>query len=270
MDINELRAEVLRRQQAAQRKVARLRRKGVDVAGTKYDVRREPTNIGRYNSRQLQNYLGQLNEFTSRRNAFVPGDEGKPIPASQWRAYKRTEKAYKALVEQHYDTVKDTFIPAAGRSVEGFDKKMRRKREPGKGGVPRPLEAISDLESFQVVDEKKLERLQKRLEGKLKAEYLPSQLKAQRKKMRIAVAEFGDSELSKMAKDLTDYQFDILWNYTDAPRDLFAGYHFLQLLSTGKADEAQAAIHEDASEETRQWIEWAATLEPRQNRKNRR
>ena len=270
MDINELRAEVRRRQQAAQRKVARLRRKGVEVAGTPFDVRRDPTNISRYNSRQLQSYLGQLNEFTSRRNAFVPGNEGTPIRAGNWRAYKRAEKAYLDTVAKHYEGVKNTFIPAAGKTVQGFDASMRRKREAGKGGVPRPLEAIAELQSFEVMDEKKLARLQRRLESKTKADYLPFELKRQRRTMLGAVAEFGDPELTAMAKGLTDDQLDTLWNYTDAPRDLFAGYHFLQLLSTGKADEAQANIHEDSSFETRKWLEWASNLPSRQDRKNRR
>lgn len=270
MDINELRAEVKRRQQAAQRKVARLRRKGVNVAGTPFDVRRDVGNISRYNSRQLQSYLSQLNEFVHRRNAFVPGVEGTPLPASKWRAYKRAEKAYIEKVNQHYAGVKDTFIPAAGKTVQGFDETMRRKRTAGKGGVPRPFEAISELQSFEVMDEKKLVRLQKRLETKVQSNYLPAELRRQRKTMLGAVAEFGNPELTQLAKKLTDDQLDTLWNYTDAPRDLFAGYHFLQLLSTGKADEAQANIHEDSSFETRQWLEWAAQLPPRSNRKNRK
>jgi len=270
MDINELRNEVRRRQQAAQRKVARLRRNGVDIAGTPFDVRRDPTNISRYNSRQLQSYLGQLNEFTSRRNAFVGGVEGRPIPRQKWNAYKRVERAYQEAANAHYEQVKDTFIPTAGKTVQGFDETMRRKRERGKGGVPRPLERFAALQPFEVMDEKKLERLQRGLESKLQQNYLPRELKRQRRQMVTAVSEFGDPELNQLAKSLTDEQLDTLWNYTDAPRDLFAGYHFMQLLSTGKADEAQANIHEDASYETRQWLEWASNLPPRQNGKNRR
>ena len=270
MDINELRDEVARRQQAANRKVQRLNRKGVSLSGTTFDVRREPSNIGRYTRKQLSTYLNQLNSFVDRRNAFVSGVEGVPIRKASWDAYKRTERAYLKRVEQHYSGVKDTFIPAAGKTVQGFDKTMRRTRTPGMGGVPRPLEALPELQPFEVMDEKKLARLQRRLEGKLDKGFLPKELKKQRRQMNRAVAEFGDPELVKLAKGLSDTQLDTLWNYTDAPRDLFAGYHFMQLLSANKADEAQASIHEDSAAETRQWLEWAATLEPRQNRKNRR
>lgn len=270
MDINELRDEVRRRQQAAQRKVSRLRRKGVDIAGTAFDVRRDPSNIGRYNTKQLRSYLGQLNSFVDRRNAFVGGNEGTPIPRSSWNAYKRAERAYQKTAEAHYSSVKDTFIPAAGKTVQGFDNTMRRTRRRGGGGVPRPFEQFPPLQPFEVMDEKKLKLLQRRLERKTSGDYLPKELKRQRHQMLQAVNEFGDPSLNELAKGLTDDQLDTLWNYTDAPRDLFAGYHFLKLLSTGKADEAQANIHEDASHETRQWLEWASTLPPRQNGKNRR
>lgn len=270
MNLNELRAEVRRRQIAAQRKVARLKRKGVDVGGTPFDVRRDPGNISRYNSKQLQSYLGQLNNFTSRTTAFVPGVEGSPIRASKWREYKRAEKAYLGVANAHYEGVKDTFIPAAGRTVQGFDESMRRPRKSGTGGVPRPYEQLSGLSSFEVMDEKKLARLQKRLEQKTSQGYLPKELKKQKFQMLQATSLYGDPELTDMAKKLTNDQFDTLWNYTDAPRDLFAGYHFMQLLSNSKADEAQANIHDDASHETRLWLEWASNLPPRENRKNRR
>lgn len=270
MDINELRDEVRRRQQAAQRKVSRLRRNGVEIVGTPFDVRRDPSNIARYNTKQLRSYLGQLNSFVDRRNAFVGGNEGVPIPRSSWNAYKRAERAYQKVVESHYAGVKDTFIPTAGKTVQGFDKTMRRTRERGKGGVPRPFEQFPPLQPFEVMDEKKLKRLQQRLEQKTSSGYLHKELKRQRYQMLQAVNEFGDPSLNELAKGLTDEQLDTLWNYTDAPRDLFAGYHFLQLLSTGKADEAQANIHEDASHEARQWLEWASSLPPRENRKNRR
>jgi hypothetical protein len=270
MGINELRQEVLRRQRAATAKVNRLKRKGVNVSGTEHDIRRESANVSRYNSKQLQTYLGQLNNFVSRSNSFVGGSEGTPISRKAWTAYKKAENAYLSKASQHYEDVKDIFIPEAGKTVEGFDTTMRRKRERGKGGVPRPLEAFSTRESYEVVNEKRLEKLRKDLERKASPDYLPSQLKKQRRQMLDSVAVYGDPYLTQLAKDLSNEQLDTLWNYTDAPRDLFAGYHFMQLLATGKADEAQANIHEDDSYEAEKWITWAYNITPRGNGKKRR
>lgn len=269
MDINELRAEVMRRQKAAQRKVARLRRNGVNLSGTPYDVRRDPANIKRYNARQLTKYLGELNNFTSRNNSFVGGVEGSPIKRNEWLKYKAVEKAYLQKANANFEAVKDTYIPLAGTTVGDFETTMRPK--PGKGrGALRPLERLSELQPYQIVGERQLAKLRKSLEGKLSDRYLNKSLKFQKYQMLEAVKLFGDIELLEKASALTDEQFDTLWNYTDAPRDLFSGYVNARLLSTGGGDEASANIHEDSADDTKQWIEWAAGLPPRQNRKNRR
>lgn len=273
-DLDDLRAEVQRRQRAANAKVARLRRKGVILSDTKYDVRREPSNIQRYNARQLESYLGKLNEFTHRSNAFVPGVEGTPIRRSAWNAYARTEREYNKKAEGHYSQVKDTFVPQAGMKIAEFDAGVRSNRPGAKGGVSRPLEP-QRRQSFEIMDEKKLAKLRTALEKKTRKEFVPAELKKQRRQMMNAVSEFGDRELTKLAKTLTDEQLDTLWNYTDAPRDLFAGYHYMKLLAANKADEGQANVHENASYETRAWLEWAASLPARDsaqkpNRKNRR
>lgn len=268
MDLNELREEVLRRQRAANAKVSRLRRKGVQIAGTNYDVRRS-ANIKRYNSKQLTKYLGELNSFTSRSNQFVAGSEGVPIPANKWRAFQKVQNAYNNVARGHYESVKGTHIKASGMSVADFDSKVRSNRPGAKGGISRPLEPSRNA-AYEIVDEKRLDKLRKQLERKIQPEYLPAQLKNQRKRMISAVSVFGDKEMIEKAKALTDEQFDTLWNYTDAPRDLFGGYHFMKLLSTSQADEGHANVHEDDKSETRGWLEWAAALPPRQNRKNRR
>lgn len=262
MDINELRAEVARRQQAAQRKVARLRRAGVNIAGTEYDVRRDRGRVSRYNTKQLSSYLSQLNTFVDRRNAFVGGVEGAPLPRADWRAYQKAEKAYKNAVDRHYENVKNVFIEQSGVTVGEFDKRMRRERGRGTGGVPRPLEDLPSMEPFQITSAKRLRELTRRTSEKADGSFVPAQLKKQKFLLLQAVAAYGDQALSKQAKELTDYQLDVMWNYTDAPRDLFGGYQYMTLLSNNKADETQASIYEDASFEARQWLNWASKLTP--------
>lgn len=188
MDINDLRDEVKRRQVAAQRKVARLRRSGVFVAGTSFDVRRDPAKVSRYNKRQLNKYLNDLNAFVDRSTSFVAGVEGAPISGKDWRAYKRAERAFHDKATSRYDSIKDIHIDAVNTSIDKFNSKMRRKRSPGTGGVPRPLEIFDELESFQVVSADRLRKLTKNLERKLRDDYVPKNLKKQRFQMLEAVA----------------------------------------------------------------------------------
>lgn len=269
MDINELRAEVNRRQKAAQRKIARLRRNGVNLAGTEYDVRRDPSNVKRYNSRQLNSYLRELNAFTSRNTSFVGGAQGAPISKKAWERYKAVERSYIEKANRQYNSVKDTFIGPSGVTVEKFDNTMRPRPGPGRVAL-RPLERLSELQPSQVMGERQLEKLRKSLSKKTSTKYMNTTLKFQRYQMLEAVKMFGDVELLELASSLTNEQFDTLWNYSDAPRDLFAGYANARLMSTNSVDEASAKIYDDSADDTREWLEWAANLPTRSNGKNRR
>lgn len=269
MDINELRAEVMRRQKAANAKIARLRRKGVQIAGSEFDVRRDPNRVGRYNSRQLQSYLGELNEFTQRRVQFVPGSEGVPIRAHIFNHAQRTAREYNAMVRQHEEQVGDTFIPKAGMTANEFMRDVVGTRKRGKGGKVRPLTA-EDRRSFEFVSEDKIVKWRESMERKMRPDYLKDTIEKQKYKMYELIDHFGDDKLSELAKSLTNDQVNVLWNYTDAPRDMFNSYYMARLTSTGKADDTFARIDEDSISDVKDWLEWAGTLTSRGNRQNRR
>lgn len=263
MSINDLRAEVLKRHKAANNKVNRLKRQGVELSGTVYDVRRDPANVRRYNARQLQSYLGQLNDFMRRGNQFVAGNEGVPIRRGVWERYKRTEREYMDFVNQHYAAVKDTFVPRLGFTVEEFDRKVRPKRDRGKGGIPRPLEMFPEISAAGVVSEDRLEAIRQSLNKKLRPGFVPDLAKRQKFQILQSVAAFGDPEIDRLANDLTLDQVDTLFNYTDAPRDLFAAYRMAQLMAANQADEVDARILEDDRAEVLDWLKWAKTLPAR-------
>lgn len=279
MDINDIRAEVLRRQKAANAKIARLRRKGVQLAGSEFDVRRDPGKVARYNSKQLQSYLGQLNEFTHRRNQFVALSEGVPARAHVYNHAQRIAAEYNAFVQEHESAILGTKLPsvasgnpaleAAKSTIGDFQQNIAGKRARGKGGVSRPLN-IEERNAFEFVSEARIQDWQNSLRQKMRPGYMSERIEKQRYQMLQAVSNFGDTELMEMAKNLNDEQLDTLWNYTDAPRDLFSGYHMHQLMSANKADSTAESIHEDATYETREWLQWAANLPARGNRSNRK
>ena len=263
MNINELRAEVLRRQKSANAKIARLERKGVAISGTVHDVRRSTGNVKRYNSRQLNTYLSELNDFMRRPNQFVAGNEGVPIRAGVWKNFEKIQNEYVSFVTEHYNTVKDTFVPRHGMTVGDTDKKMRPKRERGKGGVPRPLENFSPIQLSGVMSEEKLRELQTQFSKKLNPDFVPKLVQKQKFQMLQAVQSFGDPVINQMAAELTLHQVDTLWNYTDAPRDLFASYRVQQLLAKNPDDEQAALTLDDDRFEVMEWLKWAKNLPPR-------
>jgi len=268
-DLNELRRQVKAAQTRANKKVSRLRGKGVNVAGTTYDPRRNISNIKKYNAKQLTSYLGQLNSFVDRATGFVPGAEGVPINKAEWNAYKRAEAQYNKIAQSHYESVSKTFIPRQGMTVAQYDEHVRGNTPRAKGGANRPLEPVA-RDSINVANEDKLRKLRKQLESKAQQKYLPGQIKMQRKLVQGVVDSMGDPELSETMQSLTNDQFDTMFNYTDAARDVFSTYQFLRLLNANNADETQANVHDNDREEVREWLQWAKSLPPRGNRKNRR
>lgn len=266
MDINELRAEVARRQKAAQAKIGRLRRKGVQLEGSEFDVRRDPTRVARYNRSQLNSYLGQLNEFTQRRVQFVPGAEGVPIRAHVFRHAQRTAREFNEFVSRHESGVNDIFIPKQGMTSAEFRRDVEGSRKRGKGGRARPLTA-EIRNSFEFVSEDKIKAWRDSMERKMRPNYLEGTLQKQKYQMLQIVDMYGQEDMSDIARSLTDEQINVLWNYTDAPRDAYTGYHMMQLMAAGKADETFANIQEDASSDLREWLQWAQTLPARGGRK---
>lgn len=262
-DIKALRAEVARREKAARQKIQRQHRKGVRLAGSEFDIRRDPAKTGRYTRKQLNAYLGELNAFTSRSTQFVAGVEGAPLSRDAWNRYKKAEAAYIDKVGARYSVVGGTPLPVGDQTVKEFEKKFRPKKSIGKGGFPRPLENIEARDPSNIMSQKALDKLTRSLENKSRPKYVPKTLKKQRYQMLEAVKEFGDVDLLEKAYKLTNNQLDILWNYTDAPRDLFAGYNQYKLFAAGKADDTSDAIYADSAEETKVWLDWAAKLPKR-------
>lgn len=268
MNAKEIREEVMRRQKAATAKIARLKRQGVQLSGSEYDVRRDPSKVARYNSTQLRSYLGQLNEFTNRNRQFVPGSEGVPIPRHIWNQLERTQAEFKTFSENHYNGVKDTFIPQRGVTIGKQDSDVLGKAR-AKGGVSRPI-SFEDRKAYEFPNAERVKDMRDAMEQKMRTSYLPKKLTDQHDQLMEAIKVFGNDDLTTIAQNLTYDQVDALWNYSDAPRDLFAGYHHQKLLAAGKADDTDSNIHDDAEYETRQWLDWAASIPSRGNRTNRK
>lgn len=257
MDINELRAEITRREKAATAKISRLRRTGVMVSGSTADPRRSSGRIARYNTKAAQGYLNDLNSFVSRKNRYVAGVEGAPISLNVYNRAQATSERFNALVTNRYESVKSIHIPEQGMTIQRFDEDVKRAR--ARGSVSRPL-AIESREAFEFTSEASVARWEQSLTRKMKPGYRKAYLKFQRMQMMKALDAYGDPELDKMARELTDEQFDVLWNYTDAPRMIFQGYHAAKLFAANRVDDTASKIHEDATDETHDWFKWASTL----------
>lgn len=273
MDINELRAEVRKRQQAANAKARRLRAKGVEIEGTQFDPRRNAAPINRYTKRQLNDYLSKLNEFTSRSNQFVPLSGGSFVPAREWRKYRTAERRYNQIANREYGKVADLKLPLTGMTVSERDATMRptnRKIRRAAGEAVRRIYEPVNIRPENVEGPEALRKLTQQRQRQISRPYKAEETERQRREMRAMLDRIGESDMMKEAEKLTDEQFSTLWNYGTFATDLSRDYERIQLLATGGASAQQDRVHEDARQDILESIEWAQSLPTKKTRQRRR
>lgn len=92
--LSALRGIALRKAANATAKIRRLEKTGIRVAGSLYDPRREVENVKRYTRKQLNAYVRNLDEFTSRSTKFVRGAGGAAISKMDMARYEAAQTVY--------------------------------------------------------------------------------------------------------------------------------------------------------------------------------
>ena len=259
-ELEALRDEVRRRHRAATKKISKLRGKGVDIGGTKLDPRRSIKTIGHYNKKQMRAYLEVINRFQSRRVGFEAGAEGSVFTKSAWQYYKGLEKRYNNKSVGHLNKIGDTFVPISGMTIRQRDATVRPDFVSAQGAVNnRPYNEIN-LKASNIKGPEALAKLTKSLEKKLARDFLPKELNKSRKEARHMLKIIGDNRSLKILGQLTDNQFDILWNYSGFAMDTSRLYSVYQMKAAGGKDRWVSGVVEDQSNDIREAIQWATTL----------
>lgn len=260
MDLNELRALVRQRHNAATRKVSRLRGKDVEVGGTKFDPRRDPSNIKRYTRAQLNAYLGQLNNFTARTTGFVAGVEGTPLPRAKWREYERQQNAANAKARARAASIGNVKLPGQDMTVAQRSEMMRPNiLRAGGEASNRPYAEVNRKPS-QIKDVDALNKLIQSFKRKNRPEYLPKYLKGQRKQAEQMMATIGVADQIPELRKLSDHQFDTLFNESSFAGDLGMRYGYMSMLDKGNKSAAHDAVMETTEHDIAEKLSWAKSL----------
>ena len=128
LPIAALRATAAAKRKAATRKIARLRRAGVDLAGTEFDPRVAVDRFKKYNTKQLNASIAKMEAFISRTTQFVGDAKGRPIPRHEFNNYKRNiEKQYNAMIDRKRAKVQNLVLPN-GVTVGERNKRLKEIR----------------------------------------------------------------------------------------------------------------------------------------------
>ena len=211
-ELEQRRAEALARHKAATRKVGRLRRNGVDVSGTRLDVRRDPAKIAKYNTRQLDAYINQLNSFVDRKTQYVPDTFGRPMRKAVMDEYKSTERKINKIVNDAYDRIKNINLPGQNRTIDDRMEAITPRHKHAGNAANAPYRPIV-RQSKNFLSEKKLKQMIAKNKKKLQTDFLARDLKTDLRVIKEMSDTLKRPDIYRRVKALSPDQFNILFNF---------------------------------------------------------
>jgi hypothetical protein len=256
-DHSELRSRIQRLEHNTKRKLARNNAKGVAVRSSEFNPLQASDSMT--TKRQLQTYANRLSRFTSRKTQFVPDANSNPLPSRAWREYKRQERRYAEKVNGVFNKVSPLTMPN-GQTI-GDRMKIMTPDHPSMANQPlNMLYRPTVRDSRSVNGLHGLEKLEQSIERKMSPEYFDYRRDSAKVSVTKFLEEIGDDKLLKRMQGLTDWQFDVLWNYTDFREDLILRYESAQQMmrSPNKRKEAWLeAIDNGAMTSAYKLMDWA-------------
>lgn len=261
-EIARLRAEVRARHRAATQKISRTRRViGAELGGTEFDPRRDPAKVKNYNSVQLKAYLTDLNRFSSRSTAFVAGNNARPIPAQEWRSYRRAERNANRVGQNIDNSVGGIFIPNAGMTIAERDAERRARSPRAQGGAVNSSFPQVNRSASNVTSRQALAKLTAQMESRVTPEYEKRSARAGRVQMNRMIDAIGNSAMRAKASKLTPEQFHVLWEKTNFAESLSNVYGGAAMAMEQSSERWVAATAESYGSDVDELLDWASKLE---------
>lgn len=258
-DVKRLREQVRKRRAAATAKIARMRRNnGIDLSGTEIDPRRAIKNPSRYNAKQLNTYLSELNGFMSREVNFTPDAKGRPLRTSRAREHDRLQRRVEKLRKEREAVLGNIKIAGTGLTVE---QRKATLHPTAAGSVVNSMFPAENRKASDMNGEAGLEKSIARMQEMLSPDYTAKRIKAGREQLDQIFEVIGMSDLTDMASKLNDFQFDVLFNESGFMRRAALTYDLLQRkMQVDSLDRGREAVLEKSSDDLRELLEWAGSL----------
>lgn len=203
------RAHVKDAERRARRKIKRLQSKGIRTGGIAPFRDVDPSN-----TRALNSYARDLEQFVSRSTRFVAGRDGTPIPYTAYRDYKRIERQWNKEHNRYWQKfAAHPFLTAYGESDTSLG--MRSAMSHVKGLPFGNIDYQRQLLPEQIRSESDLKKRMKILKRELSPTYQRQRITQLRKNLMEHAASFNDPRIPKMIKKLSNEQLFALQNFTN-------------------------------------------------------
>lgn len=220
-ELDELRAEIRRKRQAATNKVGRLRRVNyANIEGTSFDPRKTAGAERRMNTIQARAYLRKLNAFNDRRTQYFGGQDGVIFQRHEWNRYKAPERATARAAAKELQRLGKLKRPD-GYTVKEFTERVEGQRFNTASNRPlsprnrsskafKSLSALSQAAEFE--------------NSRRSAAYKQRSIESGRTAARKMAAAMGDSARIERINKLSDERFYIAWHFGGLAEEMSLGY----------------------------------------------
>jgi hypothetical protein len=201
-------------------------------------------------------FLNELRRFNSVKTDFYKDSAGLPITSAQWKDYKEVESRVNSFIESDINKYADRQMPIGELTVGQHNEILR-----GKPGVLPANPSGSGMFIYErkanEVNVSSLASLMNSLERKLDKNYKRDKGVEGRDQFEKMIGATGDRSLIQTARNLTDEQWWVLWNYTDFARQVSLEY---VIMRDGMVKPSDNNIVNTTSEMINRHVEWASQI----------
>lgn len=190
--------------------MSRLRGRGVELSGTKFDQRRGAGDVSKMRSRDLEVHIRRLADFNKRTSRYMQTNEGPAGPEVVnpfLKAQRAVNKGRREKMEQYGD-IKSPISDENMRQRWGvYDKTQRRMNDPAHNNPFREV----DREGIKYRTPKAIQKMTESFERQLDPEFEDQRRNDNRETLAKMMDFIGNDELADLTANMSDEQFDLLW-----------------------------------------------------------
>lgn len=270
VSVNDKRNLLRNKRRQVDKKVSRLRSKGVEVAGTEFDPRGNSESINNMSHKQLNAALKRHDAFLNRGTQFVGDMQRRPIPANEWKQFNGYQKRYNANIANAYEKVRNVKLPSSDpdpRNRQTVDDRMKVRSGAFAGmtsdGNDTPYRP-KQRQPGDMVSRERMKELMKLVKKQADPSYLDKRDRANRARVNNKLRGLGTREgrdLMKRIRKLNSNQFRILFAFSDFGEDfsIFSGT-MNNLREVGYLDDVNQQGYDNAMDGMKTYVKWAEGL----------
>lgn len=204
---------VLRKQRNADKKVWRVEHEGIRIRNTDENPHAKPADIRAMSPRELRAHEKRLDQFRSRKNQYVRGQDGQPIRRSTWEHYQALESANNAIAIAIESAIGSMTLPGSDTTVETL--LALRERLPQSTNKQERIYQKINRGASSIEGQKAAEELVAQMKRKQSTEYVQDVVERRLNSIRAALTYSGNIDMVDRINKLSLPQQQALVEYSN-------------------------------------------------------